>query len=399
MLLVSVFVLSALVGGGVAGMFLALGERQDGAVIPGIGANVTDAAIEATVAALGKAMDSAADAEPDSGATRAAVSPAPETAEQKAVQKAAASPAVGDETATVPAASADVEQLKALTDQVVATLGGLNAPQPEELEGGDLRARLARLVSTALAQGKTDEEIRLLVEEALAGAEEGRIQGLVRDASGKIDIRHLIAAILPNEQVVSANLDGKTRAYFRQLAQEARHTVTGEEPRRIAGLDVSGLAPAGPVATAGTGKNGALAAGVQERTSASRSRAAAANRRLIVRNGRRYVIVRKGDTLRSIAQAVYGSERAYAAILRANRGRVRGGALKPGMRLLVPEIKVANHQKRRNARRRGSGRRQVLQASRARSAGNRVIPTAARPASYRTSGARSTRVNNSRRRK
>ena len=355
MLMVSVFVLAALVGGGAAGMFLAVSERQDGVAALGKGTDAAEAAIEVAVAALEKTLGSTPGAGQGGNETGAAMGAAPQATAY--VQKVAPPPA-DDASKAKPAANPDVEQLKVLTDQVVATLGGLNAPKPATETGGrDLQARLASLVRTALAQGKSDEEIRLLVEEALADADEGRIQGLVRDASGKIDIRHLIAAILPDEQAVSANLDSDTRAYFKQLSQEARHTVTDEAPRRIVSMQRA------EAANAPTPEKKLL------KKIAVKPRAKPRALVKMVARGRTGLASRMDRATRAKKDVAKSSVHLASARRAKRRLGIRNGR---------------HHKRRKSRRNRGvTSRKQILQAFRARPSDNRVMPTAAPPANYR----------------
>ena len=364
MLMVSVFVLAALVGGGAAGMFLAVSERQNGITALSMGTDAAETAIEATVAALEKTLGGVSRTEKGGNDTDATAATAPKAATY--VQKMAPPPVANDAKKAKAAADPEVEQLKALTDQVVATLGGLNAPKPAtEMRGEDLQARLAHLVRTALAQGKSDEEIRLLVEEALADADEGRIQGLVRDANGKIDIRHLIAAILPDEQAVSANLDSDTRAYFKQLSREAHHTVTDEAPRRI--VSTKGVAP--------------LNAPLPEETPVRKATIKPRMKpRLLAR-----MVTRAKARARSAPQI----ERTAQAKRKATKSSVRVAAAKRAKRRLA--VRNGRTHKRRKSRRNraAAGRKQILQAFRARHSASRVTPTAASPANYRKMRVRS----------
>jgi len=58
--------------------------------------------------------------------------------------------------------------------------------------------------------------------------------------------------------------------------------------------------------------------------------------RFYTRNGRRYTRIRRGDTLAQIAYDAYGDALAYPRILRANSGRISVRNLRPGMEIRVP---------------------------------------------------------------
>lgn len=414
MLMIGVFVLSALVGGGAAGMFLAMSERQGTA--PGTEAG-TDTG--ATVAALEQAVGDDAATAADTGATQTAsgatavveptAQPSAEATTNDAINKtsdATTSETAGKTEIVAARAGADVEQLKALTDQVVAALGGAVAPKPAQapVSVEELQAKLAKIVNTALAQGKSDDQIRQLLEEALDGVDEGRIPGLVRDASGRIDLRRLLAAILPNEKAVSANLDRDTKAYFNQLTAEASHTVViGDVRRRAAGAKRFSTKKGAKTQTRTRVLKASTKRPRVRNTPQKRPRS-----RFFIQGGKRYTIVRKGDTLSAIASAAYGDGSAYTSILRANRGRISGGVLKPGTRILIPNVKAAKRQKRRKIRRQSGApsRKEILQAfgpqapkSRPQTSRSKVTPAGARPTGYRVAGSKGVKITNFRSRK
>lgn len=58
--------------------------------------------------------------------------------------------------------------------------------------------------------------------------------------------------------------------------------------------------------------------------------------RFYTRNGKRYTRIRRGDTLAQIAYDAYGDALAYPRILRANSGRISVRNLRPGMEIRVP---------------------------------------------------------------
>ena len=412
LLMVGVFVLSALIGGGAAGLFLAMSEQQEAA--SGTDAGGADAAI-ATLAQGAADDDKAVAAKPEAVATSAAPvkdAVSDENAAAEDAGKAVAS-AVRDEKPAAPAAAgaggnevasaqagADVEQLKVLTNQVVAMLGGMNEPQSKPAESAadaadvaELRDRLAKVVDAALAQGKTDAQIRQLVAEALGSVDEDKIPASLRDASGKIDLRKLLAAILPSERAVKANLDGETQAYFQQLAVEAGRTVVVKPARRAVGAGRTGKPQ--NVRTKKLKRVPGKKAVARTRTKSSPRRAPKG--RFFIQNGKRYTIVRKGDTLSGIASAAYGDRSAYTSIVRANRGRIDANRLQPGTRILIPNLKSAKRQKRRKIRRQSGApaRKEILQAFRSNITGSKVTPAGAQATGYRRQvGAKGIKITN-----
>ncbi len=208
---------------------------------------------------------------------------------------------------------------------MVAALGALNggdgadeAAAEQTITGAErLRSTLAELVGAAQAQGKSDEEIRKLVAEALDSVGEENIPAILRDASGKVNVQRLLASVTPSSRRDVMPKDSEGMAYFRQLEEEADAT-SADNP---------------PTATAAARK---------------------ASGRFFVRGGKRYTIIRKGDTLGDIAYAAYGDVLAYPAILRANRGRISVRNLRPGTRIVIPELNRPARRSRVKARRNGA---------------------------------------------
>ncbi len=350
-LMVGVFALSAVLGGGLAGLYLALQNADKPAtekvagtppaisvITPNMAAkreevrNASPAAIASAKDQERLAVNSAAYArQPEGGATGGGTPAA--TPSGAATLANAASPA------REAAATAGADELKQLTEQVIGALGALGRAERqgtvEEAASGaeQLRDSLADLVDAALASGKSDEEIRKLVAEALGSAGDENIPALLRDASGKVDITRLLASIMPSpDSVADVPMNAEERTYFNQLAAEAGQTTTADRPATRQSLQVVN-------------------------TPAAKSKARTAPRasgRFFVRNGKRYTIVRKGDTLSDIAYAAYGDVLAYSAILRANRGRISTRNLKPGMRILIPDVNTARKTRKSRPRRQGA---------------------------------------------
>jgi phage tail protein X len=197
------------------------------------------------------------------------------------------------EPASVPGQNAD--DLKALTDNVVAALAGLNqaGEAATEVETGNVREALSALVERALSEGRSEDEVARLLEQALQASGEEAVPAALRDASGKVDLRLLLASIVPAE--AARHAAGAEQDYVNQLLEEGERTVV-----------IGGGSPEG------------------------------AGGRFYMRNGQRYTRIRPGDTLSSIAYEAYGDVLAYPAILRANAGRISVRRLQPGTEIIVP---------------------------------------------------------------
>ena len=332
-LMLAVFALSAIVGGGAAGLMLAFTQTDS----PGRSAATTEG-VGIITPIIAKRDDTGASGAGEAGS---AILPKRE-AGPAMVKRAASPPATGAPTAngengtraaavttagqpaTASADAAGTAELARLTNQVVAALGALNggdgadeAAAEQTITGAErLRSTLAELVGAAQAQGKSDEEIRKLVAEALDSVGEENIPAILRDASGKVNVQRLLASVTPSSRRDVMPKDSEGMAYFRQLEEEADATSADNPPTATAARKASG--------------------------------------RFFVRGGKRYTIIRKGDTLGDIAYAAYGDVLAYPAILRANRGRISVRNLRPGTRIVIPELNRPARRSRVKARRNGA---------------------------------------------
>ena len=196
---------------------------------------------------------------------------------------------------------ADTEELKALTNEVLQSLGAITGAgadtarhvRPQEQAGGgpqdyaQLMQALTSLVRKATVQGKSSEEIMALIEEALADQDQATLDALLRQAGGKVGLRKLLSALV-QKAAMQASADDP---YVQALQAEGDAT-------RVAGT--------GKPATAGEG-------------------------------GRRTIVVQPGDTLSIIALRVYGSVGKWHDIYDANRDRLSDPDLVPaGIRLRLP---------------------------------------------------------------
>ncbi len=193
--------------------------------------------------------------------------------------------------------AAGEKDMQALTENVVAALQDITraGAAVTQRQTADLRSALAALVDRALSEGRSQEDVAQLLERALDETGGAAMPAALRGADGKVDLRLLLASIIPPEAVDSGNAG--ERGYIEALKREGAHTSLSPES----------------------------AAG-----------------RFYQRNGKRYTRVRPGDTLSRIAFEAYGDVLAYPLILRANADRITSVRnLKPGMELLIPERDAA----------------------------------------------------------
>jgi len=248
-------------------------------------------------------------------------------------------------------AGAGASELRQLTEQVVAALGAMQTMAEEgpveatETGAERLRATLADLVGAALARGKSQAEIGAIVAEALESAGEENIPAILRDATGRVDVGRLLASVMASMDAAEVPMDSGERAYFNQLREEA-------------------------VDTAGAARTG----GVKRRDDDLPK----PKGRFFRQNGKIYTIVRRGDTLGEIAYAAYGDMLAYPLILRANRGRISARKLKPGTRIVIPRLKTRQRARLRKKARQGRTRRatgaRTRKAADARTGGDKTPP-------------------------
>ncbi len=198
------------------------------------------------------------------------------------------------------AAGADAEELKALTNEVLQSLGAVTGnkaaarrpAQPKAQAGSgpqdyaQLMEALTNLVRKASVQGKSSKEIMALIEEALAEQDQATLDALLKQAGGKVGLRKLLAA----------------------LVQKAAMQASADDPY-VKALQAEGAATrvAGNVAAANSGGE------------------------------RRSIVVQPGDTLSVIALKVYGSVGKWRDIYEANRDKLSNPDLVPaGIRLRLP---------------------------------------------------------------
>ena len=188
--------------------------------------------------------------------------------------------------------SVGVDKMRTLTDQVVDALSDLNGA--ENSNGSSLnksvdhlRSTLSDLVQEAENQGKGVKSVKHLLEEAL-GKNQKNLPAALKNKDGSLDISTLIASVVKRS-------DGTTRT----SSADADYLALIEDE----------------------GQKTALTS------------------RIITQKGKgRYLIVKAGDTLSSIAYASYGDAFAYPKIFNANKTIINNpNSLAIGMRLTIPK--------------------------------------------------------------
>ena len=210
---------------------------------------------------------------------------------------------------TSPAQAAGEAELKALTEQVLKSLGAVTGAKDKEKTGqqaqpaapGDYQAlmnALTTLVEKATRQGKSSEDVFALIQEALANQDDRTLEALIARAGGKVELQKLLRALVQKAALQAAQPQD---AYTRMLQAEGEAT--------------SVLEKAGSRAVASAGKQGGGAAAAPGRS----------------------IVVQPGDTLSIIALKVYGNVRKWRDIYEANRDRLNNPDLVPaGVRLRLP---------------------------------------------------------------
>ncbi len=192
-----------------------------------------------------------------------------------------------------PGVTADAEedaQLKALTEQVLQSLGAVakpradkSAPASSPADYESLMKALSNLVEQATRQGKSSEDILALIQEALANEDEERLNALIEQAGGKVGFRRLLQALVQKAAMKAAADD----PYVQALQAEGQATLVNE-----------------PEATP---------------------------------RGARTIRVQPGDTLGIIALKVYGQVGRWRDIYEANRDRLKNPDMVPaGITLRLP---------------------------------------------------------------
>ena len=184
------------------------------------------------------------------------------------------------------------DKMRLLTDQVVDALANFEASDsgagaPLEQSVDKLRSTLSDLVQEAESQGKNASSVEVLIKEALGG-KKANLPAALRNKDGSLDITTLIASV-----VKGAGSSGK---------------ASPEESNYLSLIQEEG------------------------------GKTAIHSRLLGKKGGVQYVLVKSGDTLSSIAYAVYGDAFTYPKIFKANRKIIKNpNILIVGMRLTIPK--------------------------------------------------------------
>ncbi len=194
----------------------------------------------------------------------------------------------------------DDRKIKALTDEVVNALITLkenaNTPQePLQRSVDNLRDSLMRLVREAQSQGRSRSGIEAIVREAFGGREES-IPGALKNPDGSLNISALLGSLVKRAIAEDPSANAENDSYLAMLNEEGQRTyiVPVTETKDVTETKVS--------------------------------------------NGVRYVVVKPGDTLSSIAYRLYGDAFLYPKLFKANRKLLKTpNSLQVGMKLVVPD--------------------------------------------------------------
>ena len=220
-------------------------------------------------------------------------------------------PATKPETIALAQASSmaepDAEQMKAMTEAVLQSLGAVTGagkaagagatPQAQQAapqgaqDYAQLMQTLGEIVRKATVQGKSSQEIVALIEQALAEQDQEQLDALLQQAGGKVGLHNLLVSLVQKAAMETSVDDPYVKAL------QAEGTAT-----RVAEDRTHSRAPTTGVDTAG-----------------------------------RTIVVQPGDTLSLIARRVYGSASKWRVIFEANRDKLRDpDFVRVGMRLRVP---------------------------------------------------------------
>jgi len=187
-------------------------------------------------------------------------------------QTATTSGAGGEPPAVLPPSggAANEQVLKDLTNQVVKSLSGINAQKAgQPAAQGDydsLMKALSGLVDKGMRQGKTSQDMLMLIDEALKARMGISLEELARRSGGKLDMRDLLSRLVA-KAARNGTASGGDDALIKTLAREGAGVRLAERPV----------------------------------------------------DGGKVITVRPGDTLGSIARRIYGDSSQWKRIYDANR--------------------------------------------------------------------------------
>ncbi len=372
--LIAVFMVSAIAGGAIAGLYLA---RSGGKppVLQVAGAKPAEMIVEKDVpsreaatttvsrkdqaqlvAEVRPAGDTAAPAAapqpiappPLDGGTALETPPAPPEAVTAAPAAAAPSaPTATAETSPAPAAGSDApagDEMHRDTTQVVQNLEQ-QLPQPADFNAAAEKAGgngAAAAPATGGEPAQSPDELKALTDnvvQALGSLIPGA-EGTGEPASTS-DLRMALSALVDR-----AMQEGRSKNEIISLLDKAIEEAGAENiPEELLGPDgkvdlnllIASVIPKDMAMVSSQDRsyvNQLLAEG--RNTTLKGQTPQARKGRFYTRNGRRYTRIRRGDTLAQIAYDAYGDALAYPRILRANSGRISVRNLRPGMEIRVP---------------------------------------------------------------
>ncbi len=382
-MLIAVFMVSAIAGGAVAGLYLA---RNGGKppVLEVAGAKPAEMVMEkdATPQESGAASTASTAAAGVSGSGKdqaqlvAEVRPAGDTvagaAEARPVapppldngttlektsgsgtvvtERMPAAPTATAETAPAPAgdtaAAADGEMARTTTPVVQAleqqTPQAVDFhPATEKKEGGAASGAAAANADGAAAQ--SPDELKALTDNvvqalgALIPGGEG-----APETANTSDLRMALSALVDR-----AMQEGRSKNEIISILDKAIEEAGAENvPEELLGPDgkvdlnllIASVIPKDMETVSSQDRSYVKQLLAEERNTSLKGRKSPQERksRFYTRKGKRYTRIRRGDTLAQIAYDAYGDALAYPRILRANSGRLAVRNLRPGMEIRVP---------------------------------------------------------------
>ncbi len=374
--LIAVFMLSAIAGGAIAGLYLARGGGKP-PVLQAADAKPAEMVVEKEMpqqetaeASMASGKDQAqlvAEVRPAgnaevSNATPQPIAPPPLDNEVTAgappalQERAAAAPAAATpsaptataETSLAPAsgtgAPAD-DEMHRNTTQVVQSLEQ-QLPQPADFNAAAEKAGGAGAAAAPAAGSgeavQSPDELKALTDnvvQALGSLIPGA--GDTGEPASTSDLRTALSALVDR-----AMEEGRSKNEIISLLDKAIEEAGAENiPEELLGPDgkvdlnllIASVIPKDMAMVSSQDRsyvNQLLAEGRD--TSLKGQSPTARKSRFYTRNGKRYTRIRRGDTLAQIAYDAYGDALAYPRILRANSGRISVRNLRPGMEIRVP---------------------------------------------------------------
>ena len=373
--LIAVFMVSAIAGGAIAGLYLARSGGKPPVLQVAAGAKPAEMIVEkdvppqepaaATTVSSGKDQAQLVADERPAGNTAAAapqpIAPPPlengtelekppvhsQTMTATPAAAAPSAPTATAETSPAPAAGTDAPaggEMDQNTTQVVQNLEQ-QLSQPADINAATGKADDAGAAAAPATGGepvKSPDELKALTDNVvqalgslIPGAEN------TDEPASTSDLRMALSAL-----VDKAMQEGRSKNEIISLLDKAIAEAGADNiPEELLGPDgkvdlnllIASVIPKDMATVSSQDRsyvNQLLAEG--RNTTLKGQTPQARKSRFYTRNGRRYTRIRRGDTLAQIAYDAYGDALAYPRILRANRGRISVRNLRPGMEIRVP---------------------------------------------------------------